>query len=291
MSMSPTRRHGRWAPTATVLLSILLAATGALAQTVKPRVPPGLDPGGVAVAVADPVGVHYTWPQILARLARDGEGDVIGWDFVDGGQRPYADPGAARTSATSLASIVLRETPAARIVPFRTKAETVAIGRLMVFAAKSPAKVLLLLTATDSAADWAAFAEAAAHFKHVLVVVPVGGDLMGGPHRAFPAQLSAETMLAVTDSDPAPGDAPRPAVADLAVPARIGHRIFDGDAFISGPHVAAARIAALAARMVARESRLEGAALKARILSLAKPVSSPNDKAVRYGWIAAPEKH
>ena len=52
----------------------------------KPRVPPGVDPGGVAVAIIGS-GINYTRSRDRGkRLARDGEGEIIGWDFVDNDQ-------------------------------------------------------------------------------------------------------------------------------------------------------------------------------------------------------------
>ncbi len=70
---------------------VALAATSASAQKAadKPRVPPGVDPGGVAVAIIGG-GIDYTRPEIAARLARDGEGEIVGWDFIDNDRRPFA---------------------------------------------------------------------------------------------------------------------------------------------------------------------------------------------------------
>ncbi len=71
-----------------MLLCIMLAGA-AEAQPRKPRLPPGLDPGGIAVAVLG-TGIDYTRPDLATHLARDGEGDLVGWDLVTGDNRPYA---------------------------------------------------------------------------------------------------------------------------------------------------------------------------------------------------------
>ena len=77
-------------PILAAVLVIALAATGASAQSpAKPKVPPGTDPGGTAIALIAH-GVDYTDPEIAPRLARDGEGDIIGWDFIAGDNKPYA---------------------------------------------------------------------------------------------------------------------------------------------------------------------------------------------------------
>ena len=72
---------------ATVAMLMLSWPIGVLAS--EPKVPPGLDPGGVAIALLGD-GVDYTKPELAKRLARDGEGDLIAWDFVDNAIRPYA---------------------------------------------------------------------------------------------------------------------------------------------------------------------------------------------------------
>lgn len=73
-------------------LAILAAASvAALATPVEakdPAVPLGQDPSGMAIAVIS-TGIDYTHPAVVARLARDGEGEIIAWDFVDGDNRPF----------------------------------------------------------------------------------------------------------------------------------------------------------------------------------------------------------
>jgi hypothetical protein len=58
---------------------ILLSPLSSLAQTAadKPKVPPGRDPGGFAIALFS-TGVDYTDPAVANCLARDGEGELIG---------------------------------------------------------------------------------------------------------------------------------------------------------------------------------------------------------------------
>ncbi len=72
------------------LFACFVCAGSALAQKLaeKPRVPPGVDPGGVAIAIIGN-GIDYTRPAFASRLARDGEGEIVGWDFVDNDRRPF----------------------------------------------------------------------------------------------------------------------------------------------------------------------------------------------------------
>ena len=53
--------------------ALMLAATTA-ASAPKPKIPAGLDPGGVTVALVGN-GIDYTRPTISHRLARNGEGE------------------------------------------------------------------------------------------------------------------------------------------------------------------------------------------------------------------------
>ena len=54
-----------------------------------PKVPAGIDPGLQPIAILT-TGIDYTDPAIAARLARDGEGELIGWDFTENDRRPFA---------------------------------------------------------------------------------------------------------------------------------------------------------------------------------------------------------
>ena len=133
--------RAKFAPVSWIGLAIMLlwVTPSALAQSKKPRVPPGLDPGGVAVAIADPVGIHYADPQIAQRLARDGEGELIGWDFVDEDRRPFAEPGT-KIAATSVAGVLLREAGAARLLAVEPKLEGAALkARILALAKPLPA--------------------------------------------------------------------------------------------------------------------------------------------------------
>src|SRR5215467_9057175 len=73
---------------AAALVGAVLAQTppSQLLAPKKPPVPPGRDPGGVAVAL---IGIDYTLPAVARRLARDGEGELIGWDLQDQDRKPF----------------------------------------------------------------------------------------------------------------------------------------------------------------------------------------------------------
>lgn len=134
----------------TAILVLLLAAGNALPQSPapKPRVPAGLDPGGTAVAVIGG-GVDYTRAGMASRLARDGEGEIIGWDFVDRDNRPFDR--CVLTSPdidlcpTALAEVVLNPNSNIRLVVARvdgTRPPSIVEAIQMV--ANTPARIVFL---------------------------------------------------------------------------------------------------------------------------------------------------
>jgi hypothetical protein len=147
-------------------LCIFSTAIGAAtAQSRDPAYPPGLDPGGVAVAVF-PEAIDYTAPEIMRRLARDGEGDVIAWDFLDNDPRPYGptDPRVVDLLAMS---------DAIRLVVGRqAAADPARAARLTAFAVRTPARIVLVWDTAPNQPDWRLFFEGVTRFPDRLFVVP-----------------------------------------------------------------------------------------------------------------------
>lgn len=150
---------------------VACAAATALAgaapgQSRKPKLPPGADPGGVAIALASG-GIDYTRPDIALALARDGEGDLIGWDTIDRDNRPYAagDDGAA--IARAMLGADKRRLVPIRIDPARPPTITEAIA----FAARTPSQMLVIALGVEAPAAWHALVAAAASHPRLLIVV------------------------------------------------------------------------------------------------------------------------
>jgi|SRR5215831_16400214 len=235
---------------AAALFSAVLAETPAsqLLAPKKPPVPPGRDPGGVAVALIG-TGIDYTLPAVARRLARDGEGELIGWDLQDQDRKPFdSSKGAAPPEGGGDSTLVashLIGAPAVRLVPVRVAAgDPVALARALAFVAQTPARVAVLAMWSNSPAHWQPFREAARRFKDVLVVVPAGQ----GAEPAYPAALGLDNVLAV-----APGTA-------RAEAAGIG-----GARRLSAEVAAVAAAGGAAAELLAREPALDAAALKRRL--------------------------
>ncbi len=175
-------------------VATLVVATAAAAEQKKPRVPPGSDPGGIAIALIT-TGLDYTEPAIAACLARDGEGEVIGWDFADNDRRPWQAPSTAATTpanwgkdSTALARLIPCKA-GVRIVPVRVDPQRpITLGQAIEFIAQTPARIAVLPMWSDTLSDWTAFGSAAEAFKSVLVLVSTGDAVRNlDENPAYPA--------------------------------------------------------------------------------------------------------
>jgi hypothetical protein len=281
----------------------------------KPKVPSGSDPGGIAVAIIGS-GVNYTLPGIASRLARDGEGDIIGLDFIDRDNRPFdvaepdATPDGIRPMGTTLASVLLAAAPQARLIPVRLPpGEPNFLAAAAAFVARTPARIALVANAGPSRVVWSRvsltpFQQATASWEHILFVIPAGDDDLNidmDEKPRFPASLGLVNAIVVSGTRAdgrtmLPFANWGPNVVDLAVPAeQLPALSVDGAAVqVSGSNYAAARIAALAARLLAANAKLTTAELKALVEAAAAPVPEDPKTGVaamptRLGAIANPE--
>jgi len=180
------------------LLVIWLLPTAAAAG--DPKVPSGRDPGGVAVAMFT-TGIDYMRAELARVLARDGEGELIGWDFVDGDQRPYV---ADDPRDGTLASMIGADA-GARIVPVRVSlSEPGSLARAIGFVARTDARIVVVPMESGSAKDWEAFAAAARHFSGLLFVLATADGT------GFPARMKLENAIAISNG----------AAAEVSLPAR-----------------------------------------------------------------------
>jgi hypothetical protein len=285
-----------------ICLLAMLAEAGAQARKGKPRVPPGRDPGGVAVAVTGG-GVNYLRPEIARRLARDGEGEPIAFDLEDMDNRPLELIGRAPAAATrpdtrgvasALAGLLLAEAGAARLVVTRDPpGDGPSAARGIAFVALTPARIVLVLS---QPADWEPFLQAVARFKELLVIVPATRATEGLAQRLAGAAVAERANLLIVAASPNesatatdwPGrlvDVEAP-----AVPLEAERKPEERPALLLDGSVAAARVAALAARLVAAEPQLEGASLKARILDFARRPADIGNARSNAGAIAEPHR-
>lgn len=251
-----------------------------LRQPAKPRLAPGRHPGGPPAAVIG-AGVDYTRDVIASRLARDGEGEAIALDTVDGDNRPWERP--PDRAGTDAALALLDAAPGASLIPVRVPpGDERALVAALAFVARTPARLALVAMGGESRDR--PFAEAARHAPHLLLVAPAG---FGAARRDDPMQAPAPpvTAIVVTACDGA-GDVPA-AVGhgqrvDVAVPVADPAGVPAGADGGLLELYAAARVAALALRIVAVAPQLNGPALRERVLSFAAPLPGG---ITRHGWI------
>lgn len=270
-------------------------------EPLDPPVPAGRDPGGVTVAHID-AGVAYDLPAIAERLARGPDGRPLGYDFWDLDPRPYdshpsASPFFPARHGTQVASLLLAEAPAIRLLPYRyPRPHMDRMAELIGAAAGAGATIVALPMGSRSAELWEAFLAAAEGRPEMLFVVSAGNegsDIERAP--IWPAAASLENLLVVTSSEAdgrlAAGSNWGAESVDLLVPAeRLEVLDHEGrPALASGSSFAVPRVAALAARLQARRPDLQGVALKQAILALTAP--APQAAVVKVGWLRDPLAH
>lgn len=158
----------------TAALWLAVIAGGAVAQARKPKLPPGRDPGGLAVAAVT-AGLDYTDAAVARRLARDGEGDLIGWDASDGDNRPYRGASVAEPrwdeGGEQLIAAVVAAAPL-RLVPIRIgEPKPAVLARALSFAAATPAPIVLVPIELDGSEAAAVIVQAAARYPALTIVV------------------------------------------------------------------------------------------------------------------------
>ena len=234
-------------------------------SAVDPPVPPGRDPGGTPVAVIGR-GIDYTLPHLANMLARDGEGEIIGYDFADDDRRPF-EVG----DGTPVAEIVTGEGQAATLIIVRTDmSDTAAAGRAIKYAAETPAKIVLLSEPVSSRSQAELISAAAAHFTKQVFIVPVADAESGAQVMKLPNLIGVAALSPDGKADAGMLD------ADIATPVEVLETPDQGVATARASR-AAARIAALAARLQAVEPGLPPGEIKQRILGLATPLPGGKD--------------
>ena len=254
----------------------------------------------VPVAMVD-AGVNYLLPEIGARLARDDDGGILGFDYWDLDPRPFdanpvRSPFFPQRHGTQTASLVLREAPVALLVPYRyPRPDMSRMTELIQDAADAGVVVFNLSLGSNRPGEWQAFKEAAAVQPDMLFVVSAGNngrDIDSQP--VYPAALDLDNLLVVSSADPdgrpAQGSNWGRDSVDLMVP---GEEILVTDfhgrpSVVSGSSYAAARVSALAACLLAENPEWGAEILKAAILEQARPSDGDSDDYSRYGFLPDP---
>lgn len=280
-------------------------------QTREPLNPPvpAMAPGGeggfaaapaVTVAMVD-AGVNYLLPDINERLARDADGEILGFDYWDLDRRPFdanpmRSPFFPQRHGTQTASVLLHEAPVARLAPYRyPRPDMTRMAELIEHAASDGVVILNMSLGGNRAQEWRAFEKAAAAHPQMLFVVSAGNngrDIDSQP--VYPAALKLENMLVVSSADssgrPAPGSNWGQASVDLLVPAEelLATDFYGRSRVVSGSSYAAARVSALAACLLQENPDWRAEILKAAILEQARPPIDETSAYSTYGYLPDP---
>jgi len=269
-------------------------------EPLNPPVPAGTDPGGVTVAHIDS-GVNYLLESIATRLARDGTGTALGLDLWDRDDRPF-DADTSRSPffpirhGTAVAHVLLSETPAVRLLPYRYPRPDMTRMRVLVEdAAAKGARVAMMPLGSRQAEMWETFEQVAREYPELVFIVSAGNDNRDiDSEPLFPASLDIPNMIVVTSADAfgrlAPGSNWGAEAVDLMVPAEAlsttDHR--GATVTASGSSYAVPRVAALAARLLADNPDWTAAMLIAAIKDRATRPLERGAPKVRWGWIPNP---
>ncbi len=227
---------------------------------VKPIKHPG-ENTPVRVGMVDS-GVNYRLPEINRRLARDSNGQLVGYDFWDMDDLPYdAHPVNSgfflQRHGTRTASLLLREAPAVALVPYRyPRPDMSRMMALVEHAADNQVSILGMPLGSNRLEDWGSFERAARAYPQMLFIVSAGNDGRDIDERpVYPASLDLGNVIVVTSAD----DFVRPAErtnwgrvsVDYLVPAeRVSALDYSGSGTrVSGSSYAVSRVTALAARL------------------------------------------
>lgn len=264
-----------------------------------PAVPAGVDPGGgMRVAILGR-GIDYTADDIHGRLARDGEGEIIGHDFIDDDRQPYAAAGD-----TDIARVILAEGQATTLVPVRTNFGSVSTLALSLgFVVKGPARIVVLLHPFDGENFVSLLRAVAPRFPDRLFIVEAGNEGLDLDPLTEADARGMANVLVVTASDRdgrLAGHVNFGALSvDIAVPTSDAENPAAGSRPVTTA-LAAARVAALAARLMAVDRQRDGRGLKERIAGLGTPMPDAGANAsrdgaaraaTRSGWIKEPKRH
>ena len=246
-------------------------------------------------------GVNYRLPEINRRLARDADGQLVGYDFWDMDDQPYdAHPVNSgfflQRHGTRTASLLLREAPAVDLVPYRyPRPDMSRMQALVEHAAENRVTILGMPLGSNRLEDWGSFERAARAHPEMLFVISAGNDGRDIDERpVYPAALDLDNLVVVTSAD----DFVQPAErtnwgrisVDYLVPAeRLAALDYSGsETRVSGSSYAVARVTALAARLKAAHPQWNATDIK-RELRNRYANSSPGARDwVSTGYIADP---
>ncbi|MDX1527515.1 MAG: S8 family serine peptidase [Gammaproteobacteria bacterium] len=256
--------------------------------------------GGVPVALVDS-GVNYLLDDIRDRLARDNNGEILGYDYWDLDPRPFdshpaRSPFFPQRHGTQTAGVILAEAPVATLVPYRyPRPDMSRMGDLVEHAAARGVRIVNLSLGGRNAQEWQAFAEAARRHPEMLFIASAGNEGRDIDEEGiYPAALGLPNLITATSASgnglPAQGSNWGARSVDLLVPAEelVSIDFYGRPRLVSGSSYASARVSALAACLLAAHPEWHAAELKAAIYARVKPSVNDVMRFVAQGFLEEP---
>jgi len=163
--------------------------------------------GAIRVGLVDS-GVNYTLPEINQRLARDNNGELIGFDFWDNDKLPFdahfgPSPFHVTRHGTGTASLLLEEAPFVELVPYRYPRPAMErMQDLVKHAAANNVDIIGLPLGSNKPDQWQDFADAAEQHPDILFIASAGNDGRNIDNQpVYPAALDLPNLLVVTSAD------------------------------------------------------------------------------------------
>ena len=244
------------------LLAMLTFGATAQGPMKKPPLPPGRDPGGVAIALIT-TGIDYTAPHVARGVARDGEGELIGFDLVDNDNRPFGNAGDTRLAIT-----LLDQQIGARLIPVRADtSDPISMARAAAFIAHTPARIAVLPASSMHKEDWEPFRKAVEHLPQILFIAAAGDDGRDlDKEPTYPAAFGLANVLVVTAAGLQEGQSP---TIGMLPRANWGANTVDAVALADDSVLASVVAAKAAAATLAPASKPTGAELKQKLIKSA----------------------
>ena len=243
-------------------------------------------------------GVNYLLPEFQRNLARDTDGQLLGYDFWDEDTLPFdkdprRNPFYPLHHGSTVFSILNIEADTHPTAIYRFPALNMCrFSSLIQHASALGIRIITMSMGSADQSDWQCFYEEAAKHPQILFTVSAGNDGMDiSKTPVYPASFDLENMLVVTSSDifgrlGTASNYSRTEV-DVMVPAEqievIDHR--GVRVMTGGSSYAAPRLAALAARYLhatpAADTQQIIRFIRSRAIASAQDVT-------RFGWIPDP---
>jgi len=182
-----------------------------LVEALNPPVPELVqnhsEPTAIRAGLVDS-GVNYLLPEINQRLARDNQGEIIGFDFWDNDKLPFdvhfgPSPFHISRHGTGTASLLLKEAPFIELVPYRYPRPAMQRMRdLVEHAAANNVHIVGLPLGGNKPDEWQDFAEAALEHPDILFIASAGNNGRNIDNQpVYPAALELPNLLVVTSAD------------------------------------------------------------------------------------------